>query len=468
MKKLFSLLAILFAVQFSYAQWTTSGNDIYNSNSGNVGIGTGASPTTINSSSPFFSSVMPKAEIVTGTNSTAYSELMTIRHTGTGANALDRQLGLLFKLSSESSSAESNKQGGLLFESSQAYSNNPYVSLIAGQYRALTALSANGYVGIGTTSPAVRLHISDGNTVSPALYTTDYQIISAQNTSPGFNIVTTGTSTSNRGVFKATRARGTLASPTIVQNTDEVFSLLGAAYDGSTNNATAGITFLIDGSPAAGTTPQSIIFETGTTNTRTERMRVSPTGNVGIGTTNPARKLEVAGIIRLPDNNQVEWGGTGNYVYGSNANNLLAFATNSAERMRIDVDGNIGIGTTDPQGHKLAVNGDIIATKITVKPYGNWPDYVFKPQYHLPSLTEVKSYIDQNQHLPDMPSEQEVAKEGVDLGEIVKIQTKKIEELTLYMIEKDREMKEVKDQKEKQEKRIELLESEVSQLLKQQ
>ena len=91
-------------------------------------------------------------------------------------------------------------------------------------------------------------------------------------------------------------------------------------------------------------------------------------------------------------------------------------------------------------------NGDIIATKITVKPYGNWPDYVFNPQYNLPSLSEVKSYIDQNQHLPDMPSEQEVAREGVDLGEIVKLQTKKIEELTLYIIEKDKEVKEQQEE----------------------
>jgi hypothetical protein len=81
-----------------------------------------------------------------------------------------------------------------------------------------------------------------------------------------------------------------------------------------------------------------------------------------------------------------------------------------------------------------------------VKPYGNWPDYVFNPQYNLPSLSEVKSYIDQNQHLPDMPSEQEVAREGVDLGEIVKLQTKKIEELTLYIIEKDKEVKEQQEE----------------------
>jgi predicted phage tail protein len=75
-----------------------------------------------------------------------------------------------------------------------------------------------------------------------------------------------------------------------------------------------------------------------------------------------------------------------------------------------------------------------------VKLNAAWPDYVFKPKYVLPTLIEVKTYIDKNQHLPDMPSEAEVTKNGINLGEIVKIQTKKIEELTLYLIDKDKQL----------------------------
>jgi len=108
--------------------------------------------------------------------------------------------------------------------------------------------------------------------------------------------------------------------------------------------------------------------------------------------------------------------------------------------------GNVGIGTVDPHGYKLAVNGNVIATSMTVKLYNNWPDYVFKPNYRLPSLTAVKAYIDQNQHLPEMPSEQEVKDNGINLGEIVKIQTKKIEELTLYLINKDKQLEEQQKQ----------------------
>ena len=83
----------------------------------------------------------------------------------------------------------------------------------------------------------------------------------------------------------------------------------------------------------------------------------------------------------------------------------------------------------------------MIATTVTVKLYANWPDYVFKKDYHLAPLNDVKTYIDQNHHLPDMPSETDVAKNGINLGEMNRLLTKKVEELTLYMIEKDRQIK---------------------------
>jgi hypothetical protein len=96
--------------------------------------------------------------------------------------------------------------------------------------------------------------------------------------------------------------------------------------------------------------------------------------------------------------------------------------------------GSVGIGTVNPNGYKLAVQGNIHAQQVTVD-ITNWPDYVFKPTYHLPALTDIKTYIVQNQHLPGLPSVQELAKDGLDLGEMNKLLAKKIEELTLYLIE---------------------------------
>jgi hypothetical protein len=100
--------------------------------------------------------------------------------------------------------------------------------------------------------------------------------------------------------------------------------------------------------------------------------------------------------------------------------------------------GNVGIGTTDTKGYTLAVNGNAIFTKIKVKQYGNWPDYVFDSSYRMRPLPEIEQYIQQHHHLPELPSAEEVEKSGLDLGENQATMLKKIEELTLYAIEQNK------------------------------
>jgi hypothetical protein len=114
--------------------------------------------------------------------------------------------------------------------------------------------------------------------------------------------------------------------------------------------------------------------------------------------------------------------------------------------------GNVGIGTQTPR-EALSVNGNIRSKQVKVES-ANWPDYVFKKDYRLPSLQEVKTYIDQNQHLPEIPSEQQIAKEGLNLGEMNKLLMKKVEELTLYLIEKDQKEKKLEEQIMHQQKSI--------------
>jgi hypothetical protein len=95
---------------------------------------------------------------------------------------------------------------------------------------------------------------------------------------------------------------------------------------------------------------------------------------------------------------------------------------------------NIGVGTSPVTDYKLAVNGSAIFNKIKVKQYP-WADYVFAKDYHLPSLSEVEAFIRAHGHLPDVVSAEQVEKEGLDVGENQAVLLKKIEELTLYMIE---------------------------------
>ena len=101
--------------------------------------------------------------------------------------------------------------------------------------------------------------------------------------------------------------------------------------------------------------------------------------------------------------------------------------------LTISGKGDVGIGTISPR-EKLSVNGKIRAHEIKVET-ANWPDYVFEKDYKVGTLEALESYIKANKHLPEIPSAKEVAEDGVALGEMNKLLLKKIEELTLQLIE---------------------------------
>ena len=114
--------------------------------------------------------------------------------------------------------------------------------------------------------------------------------------------------------------------------------------------------------------------------------------------------------------------------------------------------GNVGIGTNDPIT-KLAVDGEIRATKVRVRGDINIPDYVFEADYELKSIEEVEAYIKANKHLPEVPSAKEIEAEGLSLGDMDATLLKKIEELTLYIIELKKEIEVLKAEKENKEEK---------------
>jgi hypothetical protein len=137
---------------------------------------------------------------------------------------------------------------------------------------------------------------------------------------------------------------------------------------------------------------------------------------------------------------------------GTLDNSSLRFRTNNVQRMYIDsATGFVGVNTsTAPNAEaKLAVNGAIYAAKLKITQSG-WADYVFNKNYKLPSLRQVESYIKLYNHLPGVPSAETIQKEGTDVATTQAMLLKKIEELTLYIIEQNRRIEELENKIKKQ------------------
>jgi hypothetical protein len=208
----------------------------------------------------------------------------------------------------------------------------------------------------------------------------------------------------------------------------------------------------------------------------TEAIRVLPSGNVGIGTTTPGALLEVNGkaIVRSSFYvNDIRGFDGGNITIGPNTGGasstiFMIGGINAAEVMRVNYDKNVGIGTSTPDA-RLTVNGDIHATEVKVT--STVPaDYVFekyylgqsslKPDYTVPTLSEVEKFTAANHHLPNVPSAKEIKENGVLLGEMSNILLQKIEELTLYSIDQKKTIEKQAAAIEKQAASIEKLEKE--------
>ncbi|WP_438422276.1 hypothetical protein [Aquimarina macrocephali] len=114
-----------------------------------------------------------------------------------------------------------------------------------------------------------------------------------------------------------------------------------------------------------------------------------------------------------------------------------------SKKMTILNNGNIGIGTISPD-MKLTVNGNIHAKEVKIDLNVPAPDYVFKKDYNLITIEEVEKFIKKNSHLPEIPSAEEFEENGVMQAEMDMNLLKKIEELTLYTIQQQKEIEKLK------------------------
>jgi len=142
----------------------------------------------------------------------------------------------------------------------------------------------------------------------------------------------------------------------------------------------------------------------------------------------------------------MEFGVTKAYMYYLGAAQEIRITRPGLNDFIIESNGNIGIGVDDAV-EKLTVDGRIKAREIWCT-LTSWPDYVFDEDYQLQPLAELDQYIKKNKHLPDIPTEKEILENGLMLAEMESIIMKKIEELTLYVIEQQKEIELLKAQNE--------------------
>jgi len=143
------------------------------------------------------------------------------------------------------------------------------------------------------------------------------------------------------------------------------------------------------------------------------------------------------------------------FIDNSSTTTPLIWGDFAADQVKLNGKTGIGMGTTafpttaggvDVSAYNLFVKGGILAEEVRVSLNSTWADYVFAKEYQLKPLAEVEKFISDNGHLPNVPSAKQVKNDGIELGEMAKIQQEKIEELTLYLIQQNKEIEAMKAQ----------------------
>jgi hypothetical protein len=178
-------------------------------------------------------------------------------------------------------------------------------------------------------------------------------------------------------------------------------------------------------------------------------LRISNSGDVGIGVSYPKGQLHIStsdesleAAIAIRQENNDAFG----FDFGldeNNNGNFFLFRVFNDQRypvMEFNRDqGTVGMGHAPVSGYTLAVAGKTLTDEVNVKVTSTW-DKVFEKEYSLPALESVKIFIDQNKHLPEVPSAKEMEANGINLSEMNMLLLKKVEELTLYVIEQQKEI----------------------------
>ncbi len=328
--------------------------------------------------------------------------ISTYAQTHTSPVTIDRSNEIMFKLQDSNGyySGLLNMNDGLGNMAIKLGNNGVGQHIVTG-YGAAEVLwgghNGDGYVSLNASQTGVL-----GETV---VYTIGLLVDSETNT------IRIGAPNNEKGFFSGqgvaiANATGDLITNKIKNRDSEGLDVDLGSYEGDIYLYDAGGTQYILGDQVAGQ-PTGIVLRTTTNPSQGDALFV-------VESSGHAERLRVEHDGALSTTNYLEVNGGGNsYIKG-----------------RLAVK-----GTDIPAGYDFAVDGKAIMEEVKVKMSGSWPDYVFAPEYELKSLKETESFITENHHLPNMPSAEEVAENGISLGEMNRLLVEKVEELTLYLLE---------------------------------
>lgn len=191
----------------------------------------------------------------------------------------------------------------------------------------------------------------------------------------------------------------------------------------------------------------------------TDKLRINDKLGIGILPVSKALEIKGAGInSELMQFYNIS--GTAKWHLNlSNGGTTLNFAETGVadNRLVLRPGGNVTIGSFMANGYKLSVDGKIACTEVRVQPTSAWPDYVFSPDYSLMPLKELENSINNQKHLPGIPSAKEIEIDGIQVGEIQRLMMEKIEELTLYIIDLNKKIESLQSENNRQADQIKTL-----------